>query len=320
MAARSPAQTDAPNLDPAVLAQVGALELRARLVIDGLLQGLHRSPLQGESIEFAQHRPYTAGDDLRRLDWKVAAKTNKLYLKQYARETNLDLMLLVDASGSMAYRGPDAPWTKYDAASTVAAALAHLAVAQQDRAALAVFDHDTRMATRLSNNTGHWRSIAEALANAAPQPAQPGETPNPEGRTDLAGLFDRITAELKRRSLIVLLSDLFDTPDVIDRGLAKLRFRGHDVVVLHVMDDAELSFPFQRPGEFRGLEGEGRLRLSPRALRKAYLRAVEDHLEAVEDAAQRFQYDYALLDTGRPVGPALRRVLTRRAAFLRKGR
>ncbi|MEM7682677.1 MAG: DUF58 domain-containing protein [Planctomycetota bacterium] len=318
--ARNPLDQDAGPLDPAVLAQVGSLELRARMMVDGLLQGLHRSPLQGESIEFAQHRPYAAGDDLRRLDWKVAAKTNKLYLKQYVRETNLDLLLLVDASGSMAYQGPGAAWSKFQAAATVAAVLAHLAVAQQDRVGLALFDTSSRMATRLSNNTAHWRAVAQALEQAEPETAAAEQTDQPQGRTDLAGTFDRIAAELKRRSLIVLLSDLFDTPEVIDRGLAKLRFRGHDAIVLHVMDDAELSFPFSQAGEFRGLEGEGRLRLSPRALRKAYLRVVEDHLEAVEDTAQRFQYDYALLDTGRPLGPALRRVLTRRAAFLRKGR
>jgi len=341
-------------LDPHTLARVGALEMRARMIVEGLMSGQHRSPMQGFSVEFAQHRQYVAGDDLRFLDWKVMAKTDKLYLKQYVRETNLDLMILVDVSASMGYTsgtrfagsqsksalmnegkppegvGRDlkgkapAGWRKIDHAAALAVAVAHLALMQADRVGLAVFADEVQRSTRLSNNKHHWRNITQALVDADLVGGEDMQRAKPtadtiQGRTNLTAMFDQMTAGLQRKSLVVLISDLFDDADAIEQGLAKLRHRGHDAVVFRVMDPAELTFPFRSVSEFMGLEGEGRLPLDPQAIRAAYLDVVNTHRDAVEDACQKFHFDHLMLDTSAPLGAPLSMFLARRAAMIARG-
>lgn len=320
------------------------------------MTGMHRSPYQGFSVEFAQHRQYAPGDDTRFLDWKVFGKTDKLYLKQYQKETNLDMILLVDVSGSMGYsssglrvqssefkkrsevrkletrnaeRGTSIRWRKYDHAATLAAAMAHLALRQQDRVGLMLFAQDLRHATRLSNSQGHWRSITEALSAITFE-----DTTTPRGigehnhandhdhdapRTDFASLFDRVVAKLTQRSLIVVISDLFDDPVHLERGLARLHHRRHDVILLQTLDPAELTFPFRSPSEFIGLEAEGRLPLDPAALRTAYLNSLKNHMRQIEEIARKFRFDYLMLDTAKPLGPPLSHFLAHRAAGIAKG-
>jgi uncharacterized protein (DUF58 family) len=297
------------------------------MVVEGLMQGMHRSPMQGISVEFAQHRQYAPGDDTRFLDWKVFARTDKLYLKQYQKETNLDLLILLDVSGSMAYGSQgsgmatprlSAPWRKFDHAACLAAAMSYLAIEQQDRVALSLFDTELRQATRLSNRQGHWRTIVEALGSA-PISAASGPADADPPRTNLAAVFDAAAAKLAQRSLVVLVSDLFDDPAAVERGLARLHHRRHDVILMQVMDRAELDFPFRSPSEFVGLEADGRLQLDPAALRKAYLQAVQRHLGAIEEATRKFRFDYLLLNTAQPLGPALSHFLARRASQIAKG-
>lgn len=329
--------TDAPNyLDPRTLAAVGPIDLRARMIVEGMMTGLHRSPMEGVSVEFAQHRQYTPGDDTRFLDWKVYGKTDKLYLKQYQKETNLDMVVLVDISGSMRYtstRGlvatgsPRAAagfhWSKYDHAASLAAAMCHVALRQQDRASVVLFSDQIKTATRLSNAHDHWRTIVEALSSidshevSEPGATHDGDTPAP-GRTDLGRMFDQAVARLNRRSLVVLISDLFDDPQVIERGLAKLKFRRHDVIVLQTLDPAELEFPFRGPSQFLGLEAEGRMNLDPQAIRLAYLEALRRHLDQVEKITRRFRFDYMVLNTSEPMGPALSQFMARRSASIGK--
>lgn len=337
-------------LDPRNLAAVAGIDIRARMIVEGLMQGMHRSPQQGVSVEFAQHRPYTPGDDTRFLDWKVFGKTDKLYLKQYERETNLDLLVLCDISGSMSFssshigestvntlpefvaphvsdphRFVPSAWRKYDHAASIAAVMAYLALQQQDRVALWTFDQRQRGATRLSNANGHWRSIVEVLNASDPEVIADN---NPvslheawlSGRTNLGRLFDRAIAQLSHRSLIVVISDLFDDPDVLEKGLARLRHRRHDVLLLHTLDPAELMFPFRDPSEFLGMEAEGKLPIDPVALRKAYLEQLVDYLRRVENIARKFSFDYLIADTSRPLGPVLSHFLARRAAGIGKGR
>ncbi len=332
------------SLDPRTLASIASLELRARLAVEGLMTGMHRSPYQGFSVEFAQHRQYAPGDDIRHLDWKVFGRTDKLYLKQYQKETNLDLVLLVDASGSMAYGtlgtkdatnkqkqeagdvtipGPSASsphWSKYHHASTLAAALAYLALQQQDRVGVARFtDHLTGMG-KPSNSRGHWRSIVDQLAQ---EPLDPRKLKAGEGftdrPTDLARLFDQVNAKLLQRSLVVLVSDLLDDPDHLERGLARLSHRRHDVIVLQTLDPSELHFNFRGPLEFVGLEAEGRLPLDPAALRQVYLEELAAHQKRVESITRRFQFDHFVLDTSQSIGPPLSRFLARRAAMMSRG-
>lgn len=348
--------TQAPTnyLDPHTLAAVGSIELRARMAVEGLMTGMHRSPYHGFSVEFAQHRPYVPGDDTRFLDWKVYARTDKLYLKQYQQETNLDMVLLVDGSGSMGYSSwgqaagtasgdlrwiadpraaprptdPSAPssWTKFDHAATIAAAMAHLALRQQDRVGLTLFAEDMRSATRLSNNQAHWHGIAEALqqqrdeltagARAAALHYDAADAPE---AIDFAGLFERVVAKLTQRSLVILISDLFDDPANLERGLARLHHRRHDVILLQTLDPAERAFPFRDPSEFLGLEREGRLPLDPAALRDAYLEELEAHLHQIEQLARRFHFDYLLLDSAESLGPPLSHFLAHRAARIARG-
>ena len=313
-------------LDPHTLASVGGLELRARMVVEGLMIGLHRSPYRGVSVEFAEHRQYAAGDDLRRLDWKVFGRSDKLYLKQYLEETNLRLIVLVDASGSMGYKSNGAPWRKFDHAATLAGALTHLALKQQDRVSVAVFGQGLIAETALSNARDHWRPIVNLLSSVKTlEPEAPGDA---EGdaeavrrrATDLARLFDQVTAKLTHRSLIVVVSDLFDDAEALDRGLARLFHRRHDTILFQTLDPAELTFPFRSPAEFIGMESEGRLKLDPAALRKLYLETFEAHQTRVEETARKFRFDYLRLDTAESLGPPLSQFLARRAAVIGKGR
>ena len=322
-------------LDPHTLSSVASLELRARLVVEGLMTGMHKSPYFGYSVEFAQHRQYAPGDDIRHLDWKVFGRSDKLYLKQYQKETNLDLVVLVDASGSMAFTSQDGrglrggggtgPWRKYDYAATLAAVLAHLALRQQDRVSVMLFSEELKNATRMSNSRGHWQSVAELLAQAQVEPLESdaslaGASPREvEARaTSLARMFDQVAARLSQRSLIVLVSDLFDDAAALERGLARVRHRRHDLFVLQVLDHAELTFPYRSPSEFLGLEGEGRLPLDPAALRQAYLDALHEHLDAVKEITRRFGFDYLQVDTSEQLGPVLSHFLARRAAMIDK--
>ena len=317
-------------LDPAILTAIDSLELRARMIIEGLTAGMHRSPYQGYSVEFAQHRQYAPGDDLRHLDWKVYGRSDKLYLKQYQKETNLDLVLLVDASGSMAYGsqksspggGSSRNWRKFDYAATLAASLSHLALNQNDRVGLVLFADSVHATTRTSNAQGHWKSIINALdsqSSALSTDFSTGDSTQGRG-TDLGRLFDQALAKLTQRSLIVLISDLFDTPEAVERGLARVRYSRHDLIILQTLDPDELTFPFRGPARFVGLEGEGQILLDPSVLRDAYLDALQDHLRQVEQAARRFGFDHDLLDTSNPLGAPLSKFLAYRDASVNKKR
>ncbi|MCG8512189.1 MAG: DUF58 domain-containing protein, partial [Rhodospirillales bacterium] len=269
-------------------------------------------------------------------------RTDKLYLKQYQQETNLDLILLVDTSGSMAYashgraqaaeqtgaktkgdtKTNGAVWRKYDCAASLAAAMAYLALRQQDRVGVWLFNKRVVASSRLSNSQGHWRTITELLSQAELTDAQ---RPNiltddeEEARTtNFERIFNRIFSQVGQRSLFVLISDLFDDPQALEKGLARLHHRHHDVILLRTMDPAELTFPFRSPTEFIGLEAEGKLPVDPASLRKAYLDVLGEHLRAVEQVARKFRFDYLLVDTQQPVGPPLSHFLARRAASIAK--
>lgn len=312
-------------LDPKTLSAVGNIDLRARMIVEGLMTGMHRSPMQGFSVEFAQHRQYTPGDDTRFLDWKVFGKTDKLYLKQYLKETNLDLAILVDTSGSMAYSSGEQPWRKFDHAAAAAAAMSFIALQQQDRVALTTFSSESQRATRLSNNRGHWRDIVEVLSAAELEvddsntDAPKGQAVSEDGRdgqTDMLRLFDEVNARLHHRSLVCVISDMFDDPAHLEQGLARLAYRRHDVIIMQVMDDAELTFPFRTASDFIGLEAEGRLPLDPASLRKAYLKVMDEHVRTIERAARKYRYDHVLLNSSEPLGPALSHFLAKREAMI----
>ncbi len=316
-----PTAADVPYLDPTVLAAVRGLDLRVRMVVEGVMTGQHRSPYQGFSVEFAQHRAYAPGDDIRHLDWKVFGRTDKLYLKQYQQETNLDLLLLVDVSGSMGFGSvADGKWTKFDHAATAAAALAHLALRQQDRVGLALFAQHIDMPLRLSNRHDHDRAIVNALASArlTPEPELNEQTAAARA-TNLTRSMEEVLAKMTQRSLLVVLSDLFDDPAALEKAVARVHHRRHDLLLMQVLDPQELEFPFRSASEFVGLEGEGRLPLDPPALRRAYLRALREHQQQIERMARAFQFDHLVLNTSQSLGPPLSHFLARRSARASRG-
>ena len=320
-------------LDPQTLAAISSVELRSRMIVEGLMSGMHRSPMQGVSVEFAQHRPYVAGDDLRHLDWKIYGKTDRLFLKQFVKETNLDLMVLLDCSGSMGYtslnsqaKGWTNHWTKWNHACCVAAAVSSIALAHQDRVGLSLFADGERGGVRLSNASNHWQAIASAMHRAElvtelEEDEREADDAATDRKTDLAGVIDRAVTRLGQRSLVVLISDLFDDPERLEAGLRRLRFfrgRGHDALVLQVLDPAERDFNFRSPTDFVGLEGEGRIPLDPAALREAYREVMAEHTDRVAAVCAGFNFDFLQLNTAEALGPALSHFFARRASMLSK--
>jgi len=278
------------------------LELRARAVVEGVLAGLHKSPYKGQSVEFLQHREYVRGDDLRRVDWKVWGRQDRLYVKEFEEETNLRLALLVDGSASMDYRS--GPLSKYDYAATLAASLAWLALSHGDAAGCAVFDDKVRASVPARTKRSQLASVVEVLE--APRGGRP---------TAFLPVLRGLAETLPRRGLVVVVSDLLGDREGVFQGLQLLRKRGHDIVLLHVMDDDELDFPFEGPTKFEGLEIPDHLACNPRALREGYLAAVGEFLAEARRRAAAAACDYSLIRTGDPVDAALVKFLSRRASM-----
>lgn len=286
-------------LHPEAIKRISRLELRARHIVEGFLAGMHRSPYFGQSVEFLQHREYVAGDDLRNVDWKVWARQDRLYVKQYEEETNLRCTLLLDASNSMLYG--NGPLHKYEYACTLASSLAYLILRQQDAVGCWVFDQRVRARVPGRTKRNHIHSIVDSLAVNAPQ-----------DKTDMYGVLRAAAEGLPRRSMLVIVSDLLVDPAGTLKGLKLLRQRGHDVLVFHVMDDDELDFPFSGPTRFEGLESADHLNCNPRALRDAYLQALGTYLDAVRRGCAQNMVDYALVRTSEPLDAALATYLSNR--------
>ncbi|MBA4028245.1 MAG: DUF58 domain-containing protein [Planctomyces sp.] len=312
-------------LHPQTLARLGSLELRAKMIVEGVMSGAHRSPYKGVSVEFAQHRPYAPGDDLRRLDWKVFGRTDKLQVKQYQQETNLDLVVLVDSSASMRFGSrsfreasgvgrPTAPdgrpnWSKYDHATAVAAAMAYICLRQGDRVGLVVFADEVRRVLRQSSSHGTWRAVVGALS------LSPIERP-----TDLARAVDQTLAKLTGRCLIAIISDLLEPPERIRAALSRIHFRGHDCLIAHVLDRQEETFDLGPEAPLIGLEGEPLVRVDPRALRDAYLQALDAHVASIQRDARGMGFDYMRVSTHQWLGPTLSAFLAARQARLRRAK
>lgn len=281
-----------PLLDADAIARAEALGLHARLVVEGYMAGAHRSPLRGFSVQFAQHRQYAAGDDLRHLDWKVHGRTDRYYVKQYEQETNFVATLLLDASESMSYGSGNLSKLHY--AKMMAACLAYLILRQGDAAAVSVFDTRVRQHMRRTNNIGAIGDILELLAAA-----------QATARTNIGAVLHALATQLRRRGMVVLISDLFDDEQAILGGIRHLRFYGHEVIVFHVLDPYELELPFQGMIEFEGLEGSGKVLTRPAELRNSYLRELHAFCQRLRDGCQRNQCHYLLVNTRQPLAEVL---------------
>ena len=297
-------------LDPRTLARIGGLDLRARLVVEGLMTGMHRSPYQGISVEFAQHRQYSPGDDTRHVDWKQYGKTDKIYLKQYLQETNLHLICIVDASESMGYgsvKGDgDATWTKYDHATAIAASLSYMAIQQQDSVGLAIFDQALSRYFKPSNSPGQWKVVVNELQQVPRW-----------NKTNTGKILDQIAEKLNHRSLIVILSDFFEDIGSIQSGLRHLRYKKHELMVFQILDPMEINFPFEDVTLFKGLEGAGDLLTEPRALRDGYMQQLNDFTEQMKKMCRGMHIDFQRMNSGDSLDVALSNFLANRAASMK---
>ena len=292
------------------LKAIGRLELLARTPKEGFVTGRHRSPNKGFSVEFAEHRQYAPGDDLRNLDWRVLGRTDRLYVKEFVEETNMRATILVDASGSMGYAGESAAkregrfLTKFEYAQYLAAALTYLLINQQDAVGSVVFDSQVKSYIPARARPSQLRIVLEDLA---------GRSPGDD--TDLAGVFHDIAERIPRRGMVFIISDLFDDPRRLVQALHHFRHRHHEVVVLHVMAEEELSFPFEGFLEFRDLEApDNKLHIDPRAIRASYLDQVREFIRIISTECGRLSIDYVPVNTKRPYEEALAEYLRNRRA------
>ena len=288
--------------DPTELTRYGGLSLVARTIVEAFLSGIHRSPFKGFSVEFAEHRQYYPGDEIRHIDWRAYGKTDRFFVKEFEEETNLKAFLVVDASGSMRYRGKQAV-TKFAFAQRVAASLAYLMLAQLDAVGLITHDTHIRQVVPPRASSKHLLGLLRALESAAPG-----------GETALAPVWHRLAVHhLKRRGMVILLSDCLDNPAHLTRALQHLRHRGHEVLLFHILAPEEIEFPFDRPTRFRDMERIGdEIRVDARRRRDEYRANFAAYREELMRKARELRVDYHLLRTDEPVDRALGAYLARR--------
>ena len=298
-----PMVRERPFLDPAVVARLGTLELKARTIVEGFLSGLHRSPFKGFSVEFAEYRQYIPGDDLSTIDWKVYARSDRYYVKKFEEETNLDCHVMLDVSGSMAYGSGG--MTKFEYGACLAASLAYLMNRQRDAIGLMAFDDQIVSLLPASARPGHLRAALVTLDRLA------------LGKeTNVSKPLHQLCDALTKRGMVVLISDLLDDPEAVIRGLKHFQFRGCDVIVFHVLDRDELEFPFERATRFEDLETTDEVMAVPGLVRAHYLKAIGGLIDRYRRELGAAGIDYTLLPTSQPLEMALLSYLSTRSKAL----
>jgi uncharacterized protein (DUF58 family) len=294
-------------LDPKTLSKIRRLDLKARLIVEGFISGLHRSPYHGFSVEFAEHREYVPGDDIKHIDWKVWGRSDRYYIKQYEEETNLRCHVVLDTSESMRY-GSDKRVTKYDYACYVAASLAYLILHQQDAVGMVMFDQDIHKYLPPTSTGIQLKQVLHEMSVCQPRE-----------KTNIGMIFHNLAERVTKKGLIIIVSDFFDSVDNILFGLRHLRHKKHEILAFHILDQYELTFPFESMTLFEGLEGYPELLADPRALKKAYLAELDEFLNALKKGCRNNGVDYVQLHTGVPLDVALTRYLAMRSARVSRG-
>ena len=290
-------------LSPQVVSRLARMDLRARLVVEGFLTGLHESPYHGFSVEFAEHRPYGPGDPIRFIDWKVWGRTDRYYIKEYVEETNLKAYLLMDISASMGYSSNGL--SKLEYGTYLAAALSYLMLSQQDAVGLLVFDEVIRKYLPPKSVMGYLHPLLTELDGLKP------------GRgTDVSRVLHHLAERIKRRGLIILISDLFDDPERVMTGLKHFRHKKHEVIVFHVLDPQERGFDFKRDGVFVDLETGERLTVQPWHIKRAYRELMGTFADWYKRECRQHRIDYVLLDTATDYDVALVQYLTKRKRIM----
>ena len=290
------------NFDPKVLAKLKNLYLRARVVVDGVMVGIHPSRAKGLSSEFEEHREYSPGDDVRHIDWKAYGKFDRYSIKEYRETTNLKAYILLDASSSMSYASDG--WSKFEYGSTLTASLAYLMLKQQDAVGLITFSNRIEKMVPPMATPGHLFAILKELEDRIPR-----------GETSSGPVLQELAGSLKRRGFIILISDLLDKPEEVMRGLKQLRSKGNDVMVFHLLDSDELEFPFEQPTRFIDLEEDINLLTDPQAVRSSYLKSMNSLIEGYRQSCASYLIDYSLFNTSVGLDRALVRYLTWREKF-----
>ena len=293
-------------LAPEVLARIGNIELLARTVVEGFVSGLHKSPYLGRSVDFAEHRAYMPGDDIRRIDWRLFGRTDRFYLKEFEADSNTDLVQLLDVSRSMRFTSHSV--TKLDYARYLVACLAYLARKQRDRVGLVTFDDD--VIDFVPPSAKHLPILLHTLERADQAPAK-------RGKGTLARPLDKAGEACRRRGLMVLVSDLYEDPRAVLDAVAVLSHRGSDLMVFHVLDPAELELPFDQPAAYEDLESGERIPVVPDSVRERYRALVSLHVSTLSRVLGENRIDYGLFDTSKPLDHALARFLTRRERLAR---
>lgn len=268
------------------------MELRARTVVEGFIYGLHQSPYRGFSVEFAEYREYVPGDDVRFIDWKVFARSDRYYLKEFEEETNLNCHILLDTSASMSYGSNG--FSKLAYSSYLAASLGYLIFQQRDGVGLMTFDNEIKQFIPSKNRRGHLLSILRYL-DEIDQGTQ----------TELSLPLHQIAETINKKGMIILISDLLDEPAAVLDGLQHIRFKGHDLILFHVMDDTELNFPFKNATKFIDMEGSAQFMTIPTMVRDSYIKKLNEHIEEFKKGCGRLQVDYHILNTSKPLDFAL---------------
>ncbi|MBF0499087.1 MAG: DUF58 domain-containing protein [Candidatus Riflebacteria bacterium] len=289
-------------LDPKLLASFSSLEVRARSVVEGFVSGLHKSPFKGFNVEFAEYRQYTPGDPIKDIDWKLYGRTDKYYIKEHEEETNLSGYLVIDTSGSMSYKG-DGLLSKLDYAATLGASLAYLMLRQQDSVGLVTFADGVRRILPPKSGMQHLKAICREL-----------EATRPDEKTNIADSLDRVAEAMRKRGLLVIFSDLMDNAELVIAKARQLRSRRHEVLIFHVLDRHELTFPFEDVTLFEDLEDHTQVTADAFMLRREYLRRVQQLVSTYQSALRKSGIDYLLTDTSRLLEASLRSFFTRRQA------
>lgn len=287
-------------IDPAALTRISSLELVARTVVEGFISGLHRSPHLGFSVNFAEYRHYHPGDDIRRVDWKVFGRTDRYYIKEYEGDTNTAVNLILDCSRSMAYGSRGI--TKFEYGQYLSACLAYFAFKQRDSVGFAAYDNQVREQVPARGSIGHLNTVLHAI-----------ERLTPKERTSFSRPLVEVAERLRRRGIVVLVSDLYDDPEEVIMGIRNLAFRGNDVIVFHLLDAAELQFGFEKSAQFVDLETREEMHVIPGFLRREYLKLIRDQIASFEMECRKDRIDYMLMDTSQPLDHALFTYLARRA-------
>ena len=297
-----------PYFDPRTLSKLAGLTLRARGTVEGAVTGAHRSPFHGFAAEFAEHREYAPGDDLRYVDWKIYGRSDRVFVKQFEEETNFACHVLLDASESMSYRSDSALLSKLEFAKHIAAAISYIVVKQQDAVGLITFDREVLETVRPGSQPAHWQQISHVLETT--QSRVESRESRDGSEAQLSTVFTDFAERLSQRGVVIVLSDLFADSESLMRGLKRLRHRKHDIRVWQIVDPAEEEFPFDDPTLFHGLEGWADLPVEPRLLRTAYQREFLAHRESLRRQCRDASIDFAVLRTDMPVELAVKKCLT----------